>query len=145
MLYLDSSALVKVYAVEPGHDSMAGLLTKHAGLLFTSVVTYAEVLSAMTRGHRSGRITDRDYSAAKLRFRQDWREILVIELREDVLSDVERLIESHGLRGFDAVHLCSACWLDEPRLSFACFDQRLRAAAAAEKLAVVPDLSEESA
>ena len=138
MLYLDSSALVKVYASEPGHEIVEALIAEHAGLLLTSVVTYAEVPSALCRGHRNRQMTDREYTAAKSRFRQDWKEILVIELREEVLADAERLIASHGLRGFDAVHLCSACWLNEPRLSFACFDQRLRAAAAAEGLMVVP-------
>lgn len=138
MLYLDSSALVKVYAIEPGHEEVQALLDKHAGLLFTSVVTYAEVLSAISRGHRSGRITEREYREAKSGFSQNWREILIIELKEDVLADAERLIDSYGLRGFDAVHLCSAIWLAEPRLSFACFDQRLRVAAESEGFAVVP-------
>jgi len=144
MLYLDSSALVKVYAIESGHEEVEALLKEHAGFLLTSIVAYAEVLSALSRAHRSGRMTDGEYAASKSRFRQNWKEILVIQLREDVLTDAERLIDSYGLRGFDAVHLCSAMWLDELRLSFACFDQRLRAAATAEGLTVVPDLSVQS-
>lgn len=141
MLYLDSSALVKAYAIEPGHEAVQVLLAEHAGMLFTSIVTYAEVLSAICRAYRGGRMTDGEYRETRSHFRQNWREILAIELKEDVLAEAERLIGAHGLRGFDAVHLCSARWLDEPRLTFACFDQRLRAAAAAEGLLVVPELS----
>lgn len=138
MLYLDSSALVKLYTNEPERDAVDALLTTHAGLLFTSIVTYPEVLSALCRVHRNRQITDREYSAAKSRFSQNWREILVIHLPQEVLTAAERLIESHGLRGFDAVHLCSASWLEEPAVRFACFDQRLRAAAEAEGLIAVP-------
>jgi hypothetical protein len=53
-----------------------------------------------------------------------------------VLAPAEKLIETHGLRGFDAVHLCAALWIGKPL--FACFDARLRAAAQSAGLTPVP-------
>lgn len=52
------------------------------------------------------------------------------------LAGVERIIEQHALRGFDAIHLCAALSLGTPE--FACFDTRLRKAAEAEGLGVIP-------
>ena len=63
-------------------------------------------------------------------------DIHVVEVNREVLSPAEGFIEQHGLRGFDAVHLCCAIWIGKP--VFACFDQRLREAARAEGLRVVP-------
>jgi hypothetical protein len=65
-------------------------------------------------------MTDREHALSKSRPRNHRKEVLVIQLREDVVSAAERLIDSHGLRGFDAVHLCPLTWLDDPRVSFAC-------------------------
>jgi predicted nucleic acid-binding protein len=62
--------------------------------------------------------------------------MFVVELTVDVLSEVARVIERHGLRGLDAIHLCSALWVGRP--SFACFDDRLRSAAVAEGLPLAP-------
>ena len=62
--------------------------------------------------------------------------MFVVELTAEVLSEAARLIERHGLRGLDAIHLCSALWIGQP--SFACFNDRLRIAAVAEGLPLAP-------
>jgi predicted nucleic acid-binding protein len=69
-------------------------------------------------------------------FQSDWEALHVIELTPAVLARARSLIERHRRSGFDAIHLCSAPWIDS--LDFACFDTRLRDAAAAEGLAVSP-------
>ena len=78
----------------------------------------------------------------KKAFLHDWDAMIVVELTPKVLSEAARLIESHGLRGLDAIHhldaihLCSAFWVGQP--AFACFDDRLRNAATAEGLPLAP-------
>jgi len=62
--------------------------------------------------------------------------MIVVDLTAEVLSEAARLIERHGLRGLGAIPLCSALWIGQP--SFACFDERLRDAAAAEGLRLAP-------
>lgn len=56
----------------------------------------------------------------------------VVELTRAVVAPSARLIARHGLRGYDAVQLCSALWTGRPW--FSCFDLRLRVAARAEGL-----------
>jgi predicted nucleic acid-binding protein len=86
--------------------------------LATSRVSYAEVLSM------------------RVSFLDDWNAMIVVELTAEVLLEAGRVIETHGLRGLDAIHLCSALWIGQP--AFACFDDRLRGAAAAEGLTLAP-------
>jgi predicted nucleic acid-binding protein len=132
VLYLDSSALAKLYVVEPESPSVDRMVSAAKPWIATSRVTYAEVLSVLVRCLRDHRLSPAMYKAQKKAFFADWDSIHVIELTRAVLSEAGRLIESHTLRGFDAIHLCSALWTGNP--SFACFDDRLRNAAKAEGL-----------
>jgi predicted nucleic acid-binding protein len=135
VLYLDSSALVKLYLRETESQAVEALVQGHEPLLFTSIVAYPEVLSTLVRALRAHRISKPDHELAKRRFLRDWSRLNVVELNPSVLGPAAALIESHGLRGFDAVHLCSALWLGLP--DFLCFDRRLREAARNEGLTVV--------
>jgi predicted nucleic acid-binding protein len=136
VIYLDSSALVKLYLLEPESQAVEALARRHEPLLFASIVAYPEVLSTLGRALRVHRISKPDHQLAKRRFLRDWARLSVVELSPSVLGPAAALIEKHGLRGFDAVHLCSALWLGRP--DFLCFDQRLGAAARTEGLTLVP-------
>ncbi len=135
-IYLDSSALVKLFLSESGSAETREILQQDTRPWYSSRVTYAEILSALARSFREGRMDSLEYRFQKGVFFEDWRGLAVVELTPKVLVFAERIIEQHGLRGFDAIHLCSALWVGNPE--FACFDHRLRAAARAEGLAVVP-------
>lgn len=136
-LYLDTSALLKLYLREPGSASLR--LTTHScrPWLFTSRVTYAETLAGLARACREGRITARTYRTKSQQFEENWRQLHVVEVTAAALLPCGDLIERYGLRGFDAVHLCAAQWLERP--DFACFDDRLRSAAREEGLTLVPE------
>jgi predicted nucleic acid-binding protein len=136
MLYLDTSALAKLYIAEPGSEAIEAALREHGDGVFTSIVTYPEALSVLARSLRERRISRRDYLIQKRAFLADWPGWHVIGTAQAVLGPAARLIERHGLRGFDAVHLCSALWVGDP--VFACFDSRLREAASAEGLPTAP-------
>jgi len=136
MLYLDTSALAKLYVTEPDSPPVDALLEKHRGVVFTSLVAYAETLSVLARAAREKRLTRGRYVTEKSAFLADWKELHIVGLSEELLGPADRLIERYGLRGFDAVHLCSALWMGRP--SFGCFDARLRQAAGEEGLPVVP-------
>lgn len=72
---------------------------------------------------------------------RNWENLLRIELVPAVVRSGGDLAEVHGLRGFDAIHLASAIWLQEQAgtpLHFAVFDQRLRTAAEQAGLVVAP-------
>lgn len=135
MLYLDTSAVLKLYLSESGALSFRQTVERHAPWLFTSRVTYAETLAGLARARREGRITNRSHQQKERQFASDWLAFHVVELSEEVLTPCSRLIATHALRGFDAVHLCSALWARGS--AFACFDERLREAARAEGLTLV--------
>ena len=136
MLYLDTSALAKLYLAEPDSRDVGKLVERHEPWLFTSVLTMAELLSALKRSRDEERISARAYTSKRSEFLADWKALQVIELNGDVLAPAPELIDRHALRGADAVHLCSALWLGRP--DFACSDTRLASAASAEGLPVAP-------
>jgi predicted nucleic acid-binding protein len=136
VLYLDASALAKHYIIEPGSSVTSAGMFEHGARLVTSVVTYAEVLAALARCLREERLTRPVYVQRQRAFITDWNSFDLIHVTTEVLFPAARLVERYRLRGFDAVHLCCALWAGTP--AFACFDERLRAAAAGEGLEPVP-------
>ena len=132
MLYLDTSALAKLYVAEPDSNLISKTVQANSSWLATSRVTYAEMLSVLNRCLTARRLSPVSYKLQKKAFLEDWNSFHVVELTGAVLSDAGRLIERYALRGLDVIHLCSALRLAPA--SFACFDDRLRTAAAAEGL-----------
>ena len=135
MLYLDTSALAKLYLAEPESPAVESVIRSNSPWIATSRVTYAEIFSVLARCQRDRRISPAAYKTQKKAFLSDWNTFHIVELTATVLSDAGRHIERHALRGFDAIHLCSALWIGQPL--FACFDDRLKNAAAAEGLRLV--------
>jgi predicted nucleic acid-binding protein len=136
VLYLDTSALAKLYIAEPESELVSKTVEGNGSWLATSRVSYAEVLSVLARCLRANRLSPAAYRIQKRAFLDDWNAMIVVELTPEVLLEAGRVIETHGLRGLDAIHLCSAQWVGQP--AFACFDDRLRSAAAAEGLPLAP-------
>ncbi len=136
MLYLDTSALAKLYITESDSPPVHALLEANRGVVFTSLVTYAEMLSVLARAPREKRLNRSQYGVERRAFLSDWMGLHIVELSQELLHPAGRLIERYDLRGFDAIHLCSALWIGRP--SFGCFDARLWQAAAAEGLTILP-------
>ncbi len=136
MLYLDTSALAKLYVTEQESAVLQSLVTEHQADLGTSVVTYAEMLSLLARCRRENRLTLSEHRLQRRAFQANWKSLHVVELTTEVLLPAERLVELYNLRGYDAVQLCSAFWIGRPL--FACLDERLRLAARKEGLSVAP-------
>ncbi len=138
ILYLDTSALVKLYVREKGSASVARQLGA-ADAVSTSMVAWAEARAAFARLLRErpqSRIRHRQRVAQLTR---DWGHYAVVELTAAVARDAGELAERHALRGFDAIHLASALWLKSTYpgdLSFMAFDARLATAAAAAGLVI---------
>lgn len=142
-VFADSSALVKLYADEPGHERVRELPT-----LVVSQLARVEVPSAIWRKQRLGEL---DAGAARLltsAFEADWSgteeelpRFSVVTATVAVLDGAARLCAVHGLRAYDAVQLaCASAARDaipECR-TFAAFDRRLRDAAAAEGFSLEP-------
>ena len=140
ILYLDTSAWVKLYVHELGSKELR-TFTNKAETLAASVVAYPEARATFARIKALGISTEAKHRQRLAQLNLDWENMLRIELVPAVVRTAGDLAEVYGLRGFDSIHLASALWLKEKTsvpLCFAVFDQRLRAAVERAGLAVVP-------
>ena len=139
MIYLDSSALVKRYIEEAGSDTVESLLA-NADVVVVSRLAYPETLSAITSRHRAGDISDDDFKKIKQQFKSDWQVLTIVEIRNDSLQFIDRIIEKYALRGADSIHLSSVIWLKQAmktEVVFVASDTALLSAAKQEKLVVI--------
>jgi predicted nucleic acid-binding protein len=138
-VFVDSSALVKRYVPERGHDAMRGL-----GPLAVSQLARVEVPAALSRKQRIGELDAADEALLVRAFEVEYNNgtaFAVVAVRAAVLDDAARQTARHGLRAFDAVQLASAvaCRAASPdTTSFVAFDRTRRDAAAREGFALVP-------
>ena len=139
ILYLDTSALVKLYVLEV-HSAEVRSWLRSAEVAATSDVAYAESRAAFARALREGMSTAQQHQQRVARFNRDWAQMLRVELSSLVARNAGELAELHALRGFDAIHVASALWLrdnSEVPLLFASFDLRMCAAANAAGLQII--------
>jgi uncharacterized protein len=140
ILYLDTSALVKRYFYEPYSDDVISTW-KSATQIVTSFVAYAETMASMYRKKRESGLADTVIRKIADSFHHDWESFIRVEVNDKLNAYIDRVVENHPLRGFDAIHLASAIVIHE-RLSedfvFACFDERLTVAARLEGLETFP-------
>lgn len=127
MIYLDSSALLKLVRAEEHSAPLAAWLGNRPDVsLVSSAVARVEVLRACRR------IDERlvEQGAAVL----DMLDVVPIDA--DVLVAASEL-PGPGLRSLDAIHVASALALDPDLESFVAYDERLLGAAAAAGLVVI--------
>jgi predicted nucleic acid-binding protein len=136
-VYLDASALVKLFVPEPESDALNEAL---AGLIdvIVSDLALTEMASALGRRMREQLLTR---EAAQRLYREASKlhgSSHHAELTPPIHRRAERLMLSLAipLRSLDALHLATA--LDAEAATMVSFDPRLRDAAASQGLFVVP-------
>jgi predicted nucleic acid-binding protein len=77
ILYLDTSALVKLYAVEEGREAVEHAV-EEAELIVTSAVAYAEARATLARKHREGVFSEEEHSEAVAALDEDRRTLEVL-------------------------------------------------------------------
>lgn len=134
--FLDSSALVKRYTVEPGSAAVQRV-TRSANVAVARIA-HVEVASALARLTREHAMKVEQRDEALERFDEDFGRWKVVELRARVAASARSLVCRHPVRGYDAVQLASALELrKDMAVRFWCTDAALGVAAASEGLAVV--------
>ncbi|GFP25865.1 hypothetical protein HKBW3S25_01346 [Candidatus Hakubella thermalkaliphila] len=131
ILYLDASALVKRYVAELGSAEVGQAVTK-AEVVGTAIISRAEVAAALARSVRMSVLKEKDALASLQMFRNEWPDLVRVQITEIVVSRADTLAWEHGLRGYDAVHLAAASFWQEMMgevVTMATFDQMLWAAA----------------
>ncbi len=138
ILYLDTSALVKLYVDEPGTPAVVARV-EGAEAVVTARVTYAEARAAFARHRREGALSRAHLRQVVRELDGDWGAYNLVEISDPVVRQAGALAERHALRGYDAVQLAAA--LDVHRaggnVEFASFDIRLNRAARRETLHVL--------
>ena len=71
ILYLDTSAVVKLYTTELGSAESARLVAE-ARQVATNLVTYAETRAAFARKYRMRQMNDRELDSCKTEFELHW-------------------------------------------------------------------------
>jgi len=139
-VYLDTSALVKLYAEEEGRELVFEAVDS-SETVATSTVAYAEARAALARRQREGEMDEEGHRRAVERLDGEWRGYERLAVSNLVAHRAGELAELHALRGFDAVHLASALRLAErfEGMSFLAFDDRLVTAAEDASLSIYGD------
>jgi predicted nucleic acid-binding protein len=139
ILYLDTSALVKLY-VDEDDTSLVRDAVSDAKIVGTSEIAYVELRSAMARRHREGAIERAAYRRVLRDVEADWQQLLLIAVNNQLVHDAGGIAERYGLRAYDAVHLASSLVLQtraKETVTFACWDKALQSSAAAAKLQIL--------
>ncbi len=140
-LYIDSSALIKVYVEEADSESVRNWIAK-ADVIAAGLIARAEISSGINRVYRMKIATESQYKTGLSDFRHDWEYFHRIPITEQVVSRADFLICQFVLRGYDAVHLaCALVWQEalQTPVIFATFDGQLRDAAKNSGLSVLPE------
>ncbi len=143
-VFLDSSALVKLYADEEGSEALRDVVDP----VVVSHVARVEVPAALWRKQRIGELDAGDAALLTEAFEADLfgdeeepPRFAAVRLGTLVLDDAAGLTAVHGLRAYDAIQLASArvarrALGDCDR--FAAYDNALRTAAAACGFTLLP-------
>lgn len=136
ILYLDTSALLKIYFDEEGAPLVRGSV-QGSSAVTSSLIAFVETRAAFARRRRSGELKPDDHRRLTHEFEADWAQYVKIGVTDSLVLNAARLAEVHRLRAYDAIHLASVLALgaqvgEAP--TFACWDRALNAAAAREGL-----------
>jgi predicted nucleic acid-binding protein len=140
ILYLDTSALVKLYVEEPLSQELT-VAVADAEAVATSLVAYVESRAAFARARREARLSAQIYRRIEKTFATDWPRYISIEVTDLLVKDAGDLAVTRSLRGYDALHLASAVSLRQQvntSVTFLAFDRALSLAAKREALTLHP-------
>jgi predicted nucleic acid-binding protein len=142
-VFADTSAVVKRYAKEPGHE-----LIRQIPVLVVSQLAQVEVPAAFWGKERMGEISHREATVLESLFGREYHHLgggrpvfALVRVTSVVLEAGARLARKHRLRAYDSVQLASAILAAEtaPEITeFAVWGKRLREAAAAEGFTLIP-------
>ncbi len=139
ILYLDTSALVKLYIEEQGSTAVAKAVGRAAAAV-TARITYAEARAAFARHTRAGGLTSSELRRVVRQFDEEWGQYSLVEVTDAVVRRAGGFAERHKLRGYDAVQLAAAVdvQLAGGDVEFSSFDAALNRAARRERLRTAP-------
>lgn len=139
-IFADSSAVVKLYADESGHQTI-----RDVPAFYVSEFARVEVPAALWRKQRMGELDLSDCSVLVAAFEDDYfakaGRLVPAKIRSPEFDHAARLVASHGLRAYDGMQLACALRIasvDSACVTFAAFGGDLRQAASREGFVLLP-------
>ena len=138
-VYLDTSALLKLYIAEEGTDRVIEAAEGTAdGRIAILVLTPLEARSGIRRREREGDISSANADQVLGKIEDDCSTLFLTQpLSSPVMEEAARLIDRHPLRAYDALQLAGCLFVREAMpepVTFVCADARLCEAASNEGL-----------
>lgn len=131
ILFLDTSALVKLYIVEADslavHEAVA-----RAETVAACRIAWAEACAALARRAREVPADEAAIMAARQALAQDWPHFFIVEVTQPLVERAGEFADTFALRGYDSVQLAAACEIlavAPGKVAFSSFDNRLNKAA----------------
>jgi len=139
--YLDTSALVKLYVIEPGTEQMIRLADSDEPTLAIFGLSRVEFRAALRLRERTGDVSHDDAEKLIAMMEDHLQNLYLIQpVTEQVIEEAAALVDRHPLRAYDAIQLAGCLTLrsrSSERPAFVCSDLRLLSAARDEGLVVV--------
>ena len=129
--YVDSSALLKRYLIEPDSKRGQSLFDEDVDLV-TSRITIVEVRRAL--GLLASAV---ERVLTRANFAHDLESISIVEVDALVCADAASIAEEPGLRSLDSIHVASARRISDVDITFITFDVRQAAVARSLGLTVL--------
>jgi len=112
IIFLDTSAWIKYFIDEEGTPEIQKFIFEKSNseenTFSTSAVTYAEIYATLKRALNGNRITKEQYDQIKDEFEEQWENIDVPLVNNDLIENSGTLAEKYALKGCDAFQLASA-------------------------------------
>lgn len=105
--YIDSSVLGKHYLRSELGSSQASRIVK-GHQVYISSIGRIEVLSAFSRKGQRGEASVEEIAMLKGYFLSDCDSMGIVELREEVIAEAQKLVFRVRLKTLDSIHLASA-------------------------------------
>lgn len=131
ILFLDTSALVKLYIVEADSPIVHASVAR-AETVSVCRIAWVEACAALARRAREVPGDEDAIAAARQALTRDWPHFFVVEVTQSVVERAGEFAETFALRGYDSVQLAAACEIlavAPGEVTFSCFDNRLNKAA----------------
>jgi predicted nucleic acid-binding protein len=138
--YLESSAIVALLVdAEAAHEAIRALAEQPQRMV-TSVITVVECRRALVRAHAQGRIGRVTMDAAQHQFTRLLEQCDLFEVDEIIVDLASESLGDNHLHTLDALHVATAMIARNAfgYLSFVSLDARVRSAAIANGLSVLP-------
>lgn len=127
--YFDTSSVVPLI-VDETSTALCSRMWNDSSRVVCARLLYPEARAALARAERMGRLNRRQLRAAVVELDSLITEIDHVEVTADLARVAGELAETHGLRGYDAVHLASAAAVADGDFVLVTGDSDLASAAA---------------